>query len=284
MKVSLCLIMLLVCTATLHAQEAPADTVATEEEYQYLENSDDDADGAVTDTDDETPGVTHDLVSPHRLPTTQKQAREKMDIRKFDDKQWKEVVGTETFQEKPDKPKKQQEKSDANKSSEPFRMPELPWGGAGLQVIAYVVVIALIVGLVYLFTKDLRFKVKVKPVELQTEDLTAAVENIEHIEVATPLHKALADGNLKLATRLYFLDLLKKLHEAGIIAWKKDKTNRDYLTEIYTKAYHYEAIRNLTLAYERVWYGEHALTHEAYQQLFADFEAIYQTINTPAAA
>jgi len=279
MKVSLCLLILLAAPATLHAQDVAADTVATEEEYQYLEKSDD-SDDDTGSAGEETPDVTHELIPPGQLPTTQDQAREKMNIRKFDDKQWKEVIGSETFQEKPDEPKEEDEEEDDSMG----KMPSLPWDADWLRTIAYVIVIALIVAVVYLFTKDLRFKVKVKPVGLPAEDLTGTVENIEHIEIATPLQKAMSDGNFKLATRLYFLDLLKRLHEAGLIAWKKDKTNRDYLMEVYNREFHYAAIRDLTVAYELVWYGEHTLSDEAYQKLFSAFESIFQQINTPAAA
>jgi hypothetical protein len=283
MKVSLCLsLMLSLCAVTLHAQDVAADSVATEEEYQYLENSDDADDANDTDSDDETPSVTHELVPPAQLPTTQNHAREKMNVRKFDHQQWKEVVGSETFQEEPDKPRKKKEDDDDSSS---YNFSEhLPWNGDFLRVVAYVVIIALILGVVYFFTKDLRFKVKVSASAPPVDDLTAAVENIEHIEVAPPLQKALADGNFKLATRLYFLDLLKRLNETGLIAWKKDKTNHDYLMELYAKEFHFHDIRRLTLAYELVWYGEHALSNEAYQKLFADFESVFLKINTPAAA
>jgi len=99
MKVPLCLCFILACTSLLHAQEAETDTVATEEEYQYIEKSaDDDTDDedAGDDYEDETPSVTHELVQPDRLPATQDHAHQKMDLRKFDDKHWKEVIGNTT--------------------------------------------------------------------------------------------------------------------------------------------------------------------------------------------
>ena len=285
MKVPLCVsLIMLACTATLYAQDAVPDTVATEEEYQYIEKSEDDTSGEDDDdyAEDDTPSVTHELVSPEKLPTTRDHAHEKMDIRKFDDKQWKEVIGNTTFRETPEKVKEEDEKEKDDDSTR--SMPSLPWDGASLRIVAYIIVIALIIGAVYLFTKDIRFKVKVKASEVPEADLTAPVENIEHIEISTPLQKALSDANFKLATRLYFLDLLKRLNETGLISWKKNKTNRDYLMELYSKEFHFEAVRKLTLAYELVWYGEHTLSNEAYQKLFSEFETMLQKINTPAAA
>lgn len=284
MKVPLCLCLLFACTLWLHAQEAETDTVATEEEYQYIEESTDDDDY----TEEETPGTTHELVQPDQLPTTQDHARQKMDVRKFDDKQWKEVIGTTTFEEKADKKKdkeKEKKKDRGSADSNPFDfLSNWNMNGDALRIIAYILVFAIILGVIYLFTKDLQFKVKVKPSVHPQQDLTAALENIEHIEIFTPLQEALAAGNFKLVTRLYFLDLLKRLNETGMITWKKDRTNRDYLMEISVKGYHFEEIRKLTLAYELVWYGEHALSNEAYQKLFSAFESIFQKINTQAAA
>jgi hypothetical protein len=279
MKVSTCLsLILLACTSLLHAQEVE-DSVATEEEYQYIENEGDDAAATADSSSTYTPVTIHNLVSPEQLPATKDNASKPMSVRKFDDAKWKKTVGTETFQEKPEKPEEEDKK---NKPTP--EMPRLPWDSTVMQVVAYVVVIALIITIVYFFTKDLRFSTKVKATSLEEASLAAAVENIEQIDVTTPLQKALAEGNFKLATRLYFLDLLKRLHEGGYIAWKKDKTNRDYLMELYAKAFCYDEIRKLTLAYELVWYGEHTLPNENYQKLFAEFESIHQKINTPAAA
>ncbi len=54
--------------------------------------------------------------------------------------------------------------------------------------------------------------------------------------------------------------------------------------ELYTKGFYFDDIRKLTLAYELVWYGEHTPQNETYQKLFSEFEAIFQKINTSAAA
>jgi hypothetical protein len=281
MKAALLSLILLACTSMLHAQLVPPDTVSTEEEYQYIEDEDDDDDAAEPDSSSSYKPITiHNLISPNELPATKDNANAPMTIRKFDDDKWKKVVGTETFQEKPEKPKKEDKEKDRTTRN----LPSIPWNSGVLQIVAYVVVIALIIAIVYIFTKDLRFATKVRPVGLQESNLTAAVENIDDIDVSTPLQKALSESNFKLATRLYFLDLLKKLNQNGYIAWKKDKTNREYLMEVYAKAFCYDEIQKLTIAYELVWYGEHTLSTDTYQRLFAEFESIYQKINTSAAA
>jgi hypothetical protein len=37
----------------------------------------------------------------------------------------------------------------------------------------------------------------------------------------------------------------------------------------------------LTLAYEEVWYGDHRITREKFEQVSAHFETIQQRINVP---
>jgi hypothetical protein len=291
MRVTLCLFLLMLSFNILQAQETVPDTVASEEEYQYIEDAPSTDEDAVSadEEEDETPSVIHESVSPEKLPTTQDHARSKMTIRKFDDAKWKKIAGSTSFDEKPDKPKGEDDKKDKGDGDEdedpPIQnLPSVPWDSELLRVIAYVIVIGLIVAVVYFFTKDLRFSSKIKPGALPEQDLTASVENIEHIDVTSALQKAIAEGNFRLAVRMYFLDLLKKLNETGYIAWKKEKTNYEYLMELYSKGFYFDDVRKLTLAYELVWYGEHTLSDEAYQKLFSEFESINQNINTSAAA
>src|SRR5690606_20168955 len=107
--------------------------------------------------------------------------------------------------------------------------PTLPWGGPLLRIIAYVVITAVIVALVYLVVRNISFDFKIRRTEISDSDLANPVEDIEAIDVETALERAIKEGNFRLAVRLYYLDLLKRLNETGVIVWKKDKTNRDYL-------------------------------------------------------
>jgi hypothetical protein len=74
--------------------------------------------------------------------------------------------------------------------------------------------------------------------------------------------------------------MLKKLNEIGMIAWKRDKTNRDYLGELFQRNFLFDEIRKLTLSYEAVWYGEHELKAESYQELTKRFEITYQKLDS----
>jgi len=216
--------------------------------------------------------------------------------RPFDQKIWKEVVGATDYSENVRPPRKQrkEEKADGTSSGrrvkesdedeeedddEAFSIPGLPIDSLMLNIIVYAIVAALIVCILFIVIRSIRLggdrKVGVPP----SADQAVAVENIQELEIDAMLRNALAAGNYRLAIRIYFLGLLKKLDSGGHIRWKKDKTNRDYLSELYLAKHYFEEVQRLTLDYEQVWYGEHDLTLQHYQDVITSFQAMDQKLN-----
>ena len=235
---------------------------------------------------------TYNTVDPSTLPATKDYSAERLTVRKFDNKKWKDVVGTTDYDEQSERNKsaknggnssdnkgrqriEQGDEEDDEEAGQTYTIG--PWAGTGLQIFFYGVIIAIILAILYFIIKNISPGAgrKVTPDELT--DIPEHVENIADLDIDMLLQKAA--GNYRLAIRLYFLGLLKKLNEGGFIAWKKDKTNRDYLTEVYTKALYYEDIRKLTLAYEQIWYGDHAISIDRYHQLRDEFKTIDQNLN-----
>lgn len=97
-------------------------------------------------------------------------------------------------------------------------------------------------------------------------------EDLLNSDPQAALQLLLDAGNYTLATRMLFLGLLKNMHEKHLIEWKKDKTNRHFLSEMFSHA-SYPSFRDLVDAYELVWYGERALQHEQFAQLRHMFDA-----------
>ncbi|HMX39939.1 MAG TPA: DUF4129 domain-containing protein [Saprospiraceae bacterium] len=91
------------------------------------------------------------------------------------------------------------------------------------------------------------------------------------------LRSALESGNYALAIRLYYLQIIKGLSERRLIAWSKEKTNRDYLRELRQHP-QYEAFREATRTFERVWYGNSALQAEEYAALEPHFSRLLSNI------
>jgi hypothetical protein len=227
--------------------------------------------------------ATHQGVDPATLEGTREYQSKKIDVEKFDENKWKDIVGKEDFKEKEaekeDEPVKENKPASDSNSSET----RTPWGGSGLQVIFYVLVIGIVAFVLWAIMKNISLDVKLKKVEM-SDDPTQGIENIERIDIDTYLEKARAEKNYRLAVRLYYLGLLKRLNTNGIITWKKDKTNLDYLNELYAKGFHFEETRLLTLAYEEVWYGERTLNDHTFHAITRRFEVFFEKLNTPSAA
>jgi hypothetical protein len=247
--------------------ETETETTTDNNEYNYDEYSE----------EAETEAVPHTLKSPEELSQTKQYQEEKLPVKKFDEKKWKKIVSDTDYNEEPPKPEKE-EKSDPR---EPMSFGN--WNSDILRVMAYVCIIGVIIFILYAVTKNIKPGSPKRKITEET-DTAAHVENIEDLDVNTLLQKTIADGNFRLAVRLYFLGLLKELNQQGFIIWKKDKTNHDYLSELSVKDFYYDEVRKLTLAYEQVWYGEHRLTNESYRQLFTEFETLHQKFNTQKAS
>ena len=85
------------------------------------------------------------------------------------------------------------------------------------------------------------------------------------------IDKAAGLGNYRLAIRLMFLQLLKNLSEKNIIQYKHDRTNFDYLSQLYSTRY-YEDFFRITRHYEYSWYGQFEVNPQTYQVIKKEFE------------
>lgn len=244
--------------------EYQVDTTTGNNEYTYDEYS-----------DDSEPEIEHTLKSPDELSQTKQYQEEKLNVKKFDEKKWKKIIGSTDYNEEPPEP----EKPDTR---EPMSLGN--WNSDLLGALAYVIIIGVIIAILYAVVRNVKTGSPKRKITDVGAEASHHIENIEDLDVNSLLRKTITDGNFRLAVRLYFLGLLKELNQLGVIIWKKDKTNYDYLAELDSKDFHFDEIRKLTLAYEQVWYGEHRLTNESYRQLFAEFETLHQKFNTQKAS
>lgn len=93
------------------------------------------------------------------------------------------------------------------------------------------------------------------------------------------LREAIAAGNFKLAVRIYYLMVLKGLQEKGLITWKKNKTNFDYLMEV---AQHpqFSQLNQSTLIYEYVWYGDKQIAASQFTSISVSFLGLIEKIGS----
>ena len=245
--------LLLVLTISLqrpiYAQESDlfTDTLAVEAE--------------ITLPDSETGGR---LMAPVEMESTKGYQSEEIYLRDFNEGKWKAIVGDINFLEEPQQKEKEKQSR--------------PWSGPLLRLISYTVVIGVILILIYYVLQYISFDEKIRRSTVEVDDEQSPVEDIAILDTRRLLEQAKRDKNYKLAVRLYYLELLKQLHARGAIAWKKDKTNREYLTELMSADFFFDEIRRLTNSYEAIWYGDHILGQNSFDTLSGRFETIYLKI------
>jgi hypothetical protein len=267
MKRSLLSLSFLLASITLFAQETDS-VVAAEEPVFYT-------DSAYSDYDDEDYN-SYTSVDPQATQSSKVYMDQDVEVKKFDEKKWKEVVGDVTFDEEAEKKEfKENENKPENKkdSGSPFAAisPGI------LKTISFVVIFILFAIILYYVLRNTKVSQPVR--KMKPTDVSAPVENIEELDTDDLLKHALSGGDLRLAVRVHYLLLLKKLNEVGLIVWKKDKTNREYLSELYGRNNCYDDVRNLTLAYEFVWYGERSVSSDSFQRLSGEFESVNRQIS-----
>ena len=223
---------------------------------------------------------------------------EHIDVKKFDQRKWKKIVGNENYSEElPARKHKMEDQrlrdSTNSKETDGKRLLQddegdfddtdrsltIPINPFIFKIIFYSLTLGIIGYMLFLITKNISLKPKTKISKKELHD-SSPVTNIRELEIDILLREAMASGNYRLAIRIYFLGLLKKLDEDGFIVWKKDKTNRDYLSELFSKQYYFEELKSLTLAYEQVWYGDHTLSIQTYEKIISSFQEVDHKINT----
>jgi hypothetical protein len=270
-------VLLVLMPAALQAQDGYDSTqYETEEENYSTDDYEEPEENYTYQEGNYTP------VEATSLEPAKEYKKEKIEVRKFDKKEWKEIVGSTDYNEKK-KEKRQEEdvREETADDTEPLEI-NSPWSGAGLQTIFYILVIAVVGLILWAVFKNMSFDMKLKKTVTVTDDAVTDFEHIEELDIDTYLRKAREEKNYKLAIRLYYLGLLKRLNATGFIFWRKDKTNLDYLNEVFSRDFHYNDIRKLTLAYEEVWYGERNLTDESFHNVTSRFESMFGKINAQA--
>jgi hypothetical protein len=107
-------------------------------------------------------------------------------------------------------------------------------------------------------------------------------QDIFAINYQREIDNAVSQGNYRLAIRLHFLRLLKNLSDKGIIRYKQDRTNLDYLIQLNESSY-FKSFFRLTRHYEYSWYGHFEVDKPAYDLIRSEFETLENQLQpTPA--
>lgn len=112
---------------------------------------------------------------------------------------------------------------------------------------------------------------------LSVEELTQLEENLHQANLEDFIRRAIEQGNYTLAMRLYYLAILKELSLQERIEWKRDKTNRDYLREMRSSNI-FNDFSDVTTIFERIWYGNIALSQTDFEQIEPQFKTLIHNI------
>lgn len=139
----------------------------------------------------------------------------------------------------------------------------------------YVIIAAFVAVVLYLAIKYMHLENFFrKTPETIAVPYSESLKNIHEISFDRQISEAIEKRNFKIAVRLHYLSVLKRLNDAGLIAWQPDKPNSVYLQELREKKYQ-EPFGLLTRQFEYVWYGDFPLGEPAFRnidRLFADFK------------
>jgi hypothetical protein len=140
-----------------------------------------------------------------------------------------------------------------------------------LKNIVLILIIALFVGAVIWFLASANIKLFDAPKKLlENEDAEITEEDLFNINYENEIRNAVLASNFRLAIRLWYLRTLKELTGKNLISYRHEKTNTEYLDELYGTTYHND-FRKLTRNFEYAWYGKFELNENAYQVIEKEF-------------
>ena len=102
------------------------------------------------------------------------------------------------------------------------------------------------------------------------EDVNKMPEDIFSIPYEKNIAEAIQQNQFRLAVRLLYLQTLMRLSNKNLIQFKQDKTNSQYLAQLYNTAF-YKDFFSLTRQFEYTWYGQFPISKEVFEQVQKDF-------------
>ncbi len=200
-------------------------------------------------------------------------------MREVRNDQWKDASKGLDYSDDVPKPPKKTQKNQSNPYNPPNFSGDWLSGLSGLGNFLQILAIVLAIGLVgygaYRLLEAPRDRT------IASDGVVITVDNLDHYIHETDLERflreALAQGNYPLAVRLYYLQAIKDLSAKSTIKWAREKTNRDYQREM--RNHHLsQPFRQVTLLFERVWYGNDPLSAEQYAKIEPTFKDFLQAI------
>jgi len=141
-----------------------------------------------------------------------------------------------------------------------------------VKTLLWILIIGAFVAIVTWYLASLNIRLLRKPSGIiETHDVDKMPEDIFSIPYEKSIREAIQKNDFRLAVRLYYLQTLMHLSQKELIQFKQDKTNSQYLAQLYNTKF-YKDFFSLTRNFEYTWYGQFPLTQNAFVLIQNDFE------------
>ncbi|MFC4477524.1 DUF4129 domain-containing protein [Flavobacterium chungangensis] len=144
------------------------------------------------------------------------------------------------------------------------------------RIIAVLVVIVLIYFIAKALTKQEGRWIFGKNANKKTLFYSDAEKNIHLLDFEKLIRESIEAGERRIAIRYYYLWLLKVMAQNNYIEWDIEKTNSDYLYELYNPA-HKEEFTYLSYLYNYIWYGEFEIDDVTFRKTENRFKKALKT-------
>lgn len=138
-------------------------------------------------------------------------------------------------------------------------------------------IVGLIFLIIYLFAKYNPGQSFLKDSNSSELNWTEEEEIINQKDIPKLIEKAIADAEYRLATRYYFLLILKKLRDKELIDYEFQKTNEAYQKEL-SQTHINDNFSEVTRYYDYIWYGDFAVDHSLFETVKKEFETLLNQI------
>ena len=190
----------------------------------------------------------------------------------LNESKWKKYNTDRDYLEKPKEEKKEKSNS---------KLPSFDLEGFGfmanlLKIFVYIIVV---LGFAFFIFKLIEAQYK-KDKIVKNEKLfflDKLEEKIHSVDLDKLLEKYSKKKDFAMMIRIQYLIIIKELSNKKMIAWHIQKTNGNYLQEVFGKPI-FEDFKNVTQLFERIWFGEVKIDEKIYNIVVTDFKEMLNKI------
>lgn len=145
-------------------------------------------------------------------------------------------------------------------------------------IFKWVLWIIAILLLFFVITKTKLYKLFYTIKEIEKPAIVFSNPDGQSIDFDEAIRLQLINQQYRQAIRLLYLKLINLLRNKNFIHYSREKTNRDYLSDLTTNELK-APFSAITSIYNHVWYGDAELAEDQYRQFEKSFQSFYATIH-----